>query len=198
MIVHEPARKPLIKLEGLTVQTGTATNIGVKRTYYSKKEYPYSNCRKNIQHPSPSDSTFFKVTSNFTKYTQKLCIEYCFQNLFIKTICNCSDPSVPILNLDETICYEAQTLDCVRKERNKFNTKIIESACSKYCPEECDSVFYSTTLSTSSYPTEYYSNILKEQPSIKEKLNVTSQYQPERNYRNVIIHYSISTQEIYI
>lgn len=126
-----------------------------------------------------SDSIYFRKALNYTKYSQKLCLENCVQDLFIRKNCNCSDASVPQVQLyGENVCYNKSKINCVRKVKCLSDLKIIENECLKYCPQECDTVEYSTTLSNSGYPSDYYSKILKMQPNFADKFNITSPYYP--------------------
>jgi hypothetical protein len=163
VIVHNrTSRVPLVKYEGMPVKTGAATNIGVTRTFYKKKEAPYSECRANVDTIMESDSVYFKMTSNITKYTQKLCYEICLQYEYIIPLCKCADPSVPIIDRDLPICNSLLDLSCVDDKRNLFEYESVPLVCDKYCPLECSSQVFSTSISLADYPTEYYINILRQ------------------------------------
>ena len=105
VIGHNPGEMPLFKNEGIDVQTQTATNIAISKTKYSKYDPPYSTCRRDVSSILPTDSEVYKQTLKISKYRQKLCYEMCLQTFYIIPKCNCSDPTIPITDPSQTICY---------------------------------------------------------------------------------------------
>ena len=141
--------KPLIKYEGIEVSTGASTNIGISRTFYSRLSSPYGNCRNDIDTPLSSDSDYYRYTSQIGRYTRNQCYEVCFQYKYAIPNCNCSDPSVESNVKYVTACaYDQQKILGV--QRGKFSS----SNCDYECPEPCESVEYSTKLTSSAYPTQ--------------------------------------------
>lgn len=100
--------------------------------------------------------------------------------MFILPKCGCLDPSISIPSSmsNEPICSSINTLDCVQRERNEFDNKPISTLCDVYCPLECDTQTFSTTISQSEYPSSYYSNILPKQNGLASKFNVSSKFTP--------------------
>jgi hypothetical protein len=184
VIVHNRTHKPLTKYEGVDVKVSTASSIAIKRTIYSKKEPPYSDCRKNVDHAELEDTDVFKSTLKANRYSQKLCYEICFQKLFVSRICNCVDPSVPyfyddnieIKNRSKYYCSTVEDFECIKDIRNEFDTnKTFSSICNDHCPTECFSIHYSTSISEADYPTDFYAEILENEPTFLSKFNVNIQ-----------------------
>lgn len=178
IVVHNRSRTPSVKYEGITVQSGTASSIGVSRTVYSKLGKPFSNCRKDVSTILSTDSEIFKQTRAITEYSQKLCYELCLQNLFIIPDCKCADPTIPIVDENQFICNNFTLLECVRSKRNFFDSQPIGDICDSYCPLECDSTEYETSVSTAEYPTDYYLDILKQQSNFNTKFVTQNTFSP--------------------
>jgi hypothetical protein len=178
VLVHERGVHPLIKYEGYYAQGSTVTNIGISKTKYSKKEYPYSDCRKDVSTILPTDSDIFIKTKKLGKYYQKLCYEICLQEKYIIPNCGCSDPSIPITDPIQVVCNNVTSLRCVKEEKDKFDKMKITDTCDSFCPLECNSTTYSATLSSASYPTSYYLKIVKNQSSIINNFNPPNDFSP--------------------
>ena len=167
--IHNQTNLPLVKDEGFIVQTGASANIAIERTFYSRLSSPFSDCRKDVDSVLPTDSQFYKYTSQITKYSQKLCYEICFQYKYAIPRCNCSDPSVPVVDTDQQICNTFASLECIEDARNEFDNSPIGQFCDPYCPLECDSIDYDVSIASAKYPSDYYSDILLQQSSLKYK-----------------------------
>jgi hypothetical protein len=116
-------------------------DVGISRTYFTKKSAPYSSCVSSTS--TTFSSTYFTYTKNVSSiYSQQICNEFCMQFEFIKPNCSCNDPSVFAVTTD-TICSNLTQLDCVDAVRNEFNSVSLADTCDEYCPEECDKFTYS-------------------------------------------------------
>lgn len=184
IVIHNRTTLPSVKYEGLVVQAGTASNIAISRTYYSKLDSPFSDCRKDTSTVLSTDTYIFEQTINVTKYSQKLCYELCLQNLFIIPKCGCADASIPIVDDNQAICKNSTSLACVSSERDKFDNIPIGELCDTHCPLECDSVEYSTSVSSSDYPTSYYSDILRQQSNFTSKFSPANSFPPSNLYKS--------------
>ena len=149
VVVHNQSIAPIIISEGVDVATGFQTNLGIKRSFLSKLDYPYSDCVKNVQSESGFDSFYFKSIFNIlnmTTYRQKICVRLCLQD-YIKAECNCTDGSLPNIYKNISICNTINTLNCVSSARIKYYNDSTASACLD-CPLECDSASYVFGAST--------------------------------------------------
>lgn len=184
--VHNRTKTPQLKYEGFTCQTGSYTNIGITRTFYSKLEYPYSNCRKDTQTILSSDSDIYKNTLKITKYSQNLCYEVCLQTLYIIPNCGCADPSIPAWDKSQLICSNGSSLDCVSTQRDEFDKMPIGDICDTYCPMECDNIAYSYSISSSNYPSKYYLSIIKQQSGLLSKFTTKHTFSPSTSLNSNI------------
>lgn len=180
--IHNRTRRPSVKYEGITVQTGTASNIEVTKTVYSKLDAPFSSCRKDVKTILPTDSEIFIKSLQITEYSQKICYEVCLQYVRIIDQCGCADPSVPIIDKSYPLCMNETTLACVKSVRDEFDSNSIQETCDSYCPLECDSMEFSTSVSSSNYPSDYYLTILRQQANFTNKYNPTNTFSPSIHF----------------
>ncbi|RNA09553.1 FMRFamide-activated amiloride-sensitive sodium channel isoform X1 [Brachionus plicatilis] len=179
VVIHERGVRPILKYDGIEVSTGVAANIVVSRTNFSKQPLPFSSCRKDPENLLSTDSKYHKYTLSISRYYQKLCYEICLQYEQIVPNCQCADPSIPIVDSNLTICSNAKSLNCVKEQRDSFDSsKNIDEVCGRFCPDSCDQMIYSTSISQSSYPTDYYSSILVNQNSLVDKFNPANEFTP--------------------
>lgn len=169
--MHNNSQSPLIRYDGIKIPTGYVSDVGVKRTYQDRLSSPYGTCRDDTSSYSDSDSEYYKKTIKLTKYSARLCYEICLQNMYIISKCNCSDPSIPITDLSQTLCTGRTKLDCVESVRDLFDSSDLSSSCGQYCPTECSKIAYDTSVSMSDYPSEYYYSIVSKQPNLIQKFS---------------------------
>jgi hypothetical protein len=178
--IHNNSRMPLMGTEGFTVSTNEATNVGVNRNFYYKLGYPYSECRKNVDTPLATDSDYFKNSLKVNAYSQQLCFDICFDSEYVLPNCNCSDPSISYRSDKDKsrICWQRSQLRCIRQQRAKLEVTPLSEKCEKYCPKECDTIEYSTSVTNSAYPTEYYKKILQQQDILKSRFFIRYPFTP--------------------
>ncbi|CAF0821207.1 unnamed protein product [Brachionus calyciflorus] len=193
--IHQRGVRPIMKYEGVYVGIETAAHIGFSRTNYSKQPYPYNNCRKDTQKILATDSLYFNYTLKLSKYSQKLCYEFCMQFEQIVPNCGCADPRIPIVDSNLNICHNKSSLACVKSNRDHFDHLNIAEICDKHCPYECDSLVFMTTVSTASYPTDYYANLLMSQDNIIRKFNPKNVFVPEILEQNEKVSEEDSSEE---
>jgi hypothetical protein len=166
--IHNNSRYPTVRYEGITVPTGKATNIGMTRTFYYNLGPPYTNCRSNVSTILENDSDYYKNTLSVNKYSQILCYDICFDDLYVQKNCSCSDPSIPYHPVNLSTCWTTTQLECSAEQRNRLETMSISELCDEFCPRECDSIYYSATTSMSDYPTAYYAFIFDKHPAVED------------------------------
>ena len=145
-----------MKYDGVLAATGTTTSISIAKTKYKKLDSPYSDCRKDVETIKSDDSMYFKGTLKLSKYYKRLCDELCEQYEFVIPTCGCADPSVPIIDFNQTICASKTDLDCVKEVHDKYDKLNTANKCNVLCPTECDTITYSKSISIATYPTDYY------------------------------------------
>ena len=176
--VHNQSRLPLVSDEGMFIPTGTSAYVGVKRTFYYRLSSPFSNCRKDIDTTLDSDSDYFVKTRKITQYSRRLCYQVCFQYKYVYDQCDCTDPSIPVVDESDPICYSLNNLTCVDEQLTRFDKSSINLVCDDDCPEECDSIEYETRLSLANYPSSYYASVLGQQDGLSQKFNLNSGTKP--------------------
>ena len=88
--VHNQSRLPSA-YEGISIASGTQTDVQINRQFSSQLESPYSECTQNIDENHPSQIVRYLIKANFT-YTQEDCFFGCFEFHLIEK-CNCYDQS---------------------------------------------------------------------------------------------------------
>jgi hypothetical protein len=126
VVIHNRNNFPIMRYEGIYVDTGVATNVGVSRAWTHKLDSPYSSCRKDTSAKS-TDNSIFVETANITKYSQKLCSEVCLQYKYILPNCGCKDPTIPQSNIYAVsqFCHTTAQFDCVQQQRGYFDQNSI-------------------------------------------------------------------------
>lgn len=160
---------PVSNYDGIKLAVGQSTDVKISRIFYSKLDSPYSKCRLDVKTPSKKDSRVFNRTLELNNYTLILCYDLCLQKDFIERQCNCSDHSFYQYNVSMPICNTSSLIKCAHDVKDEFDTQKISEKCDTYCPTPCDSIKYQTSTSISTYPTDYYFDILIKTPNVKEK-----------------------------
>ena len=172
--IHNQSKVPDLISEGLDASTNYQTNIGIKRSFISKLDYPYSSCVKNNHLSDAFDSHLYRymfTELNMSLYSQKKCHQLCLQD-FIRKTCGCIDGSLPFIQYTN-ICYTIDSLSCIDNSKINYYSNNGIRKCSE-CPLECDSVNYALSITNSRYPTTYYTNYLRYRTNIQSKFNNVS------------------------
>jgi hypothetical protein len=163
--------------EGIDVPAGFLTNIAVKRTFFQRLDYPYSNCVKDLtqngQYQTKTIKSMFE-NLNITLYSQKLCEKYIYSQLLLEK-CNCLAPAFTFMHKNITnvencmtpvqvICSEEFHYNYFSKPRENFNE----------CPQECSYFEYDFEISHSNFITEWYLDLLKYHYSVQNRTNPVS------------------------
>lgn len=167
VIIHNQSITPFPDEDGIDVSAGKQTNIAIGRVFVNRLPDPFSDCIDNLDlnHNKNLALQYIEIMSNLSnsKYNQKYCLKLCLQQYVISK-CNCYDLSLPFSNhLNSSIngCYESHDTDCSHiKEIEFFNSNEIGD-CYKKCPIECETMSFSTKITTADYPSLWYYNILR-------------------------------------
>ena len=179
VVVHNQSITPLMDSEGVSVSSGMETNIGVEREFISRLGRPYSGCvdgTTSESYDSPLYQAIFN-TLDQTVYRQKYCFKLCYQQSVV-SLCSCYDPQYPnaFPNSSLTVCQTTSQLFCMTNQQKVFETNGTNAFpnCTNNCPLECNSINYDLTLSTASYPTNFYLNWLLLQNTLTSKYSTKS------------------------
>jgi hypothetical protein len=156
VFVHNQSLSPLPS-EGIKLAQRTLTNIVLSKVIAQREPYPYSDCQKL------DTFSFDKILHNAilksnSSYKQKLCFDLCLQQIVIKQ-CGCYDLKYLQL-LDAPPCLTLADISCTENEYLKFVSSDIKSICQRYCPLECDAQYFNFLMSSSTFPSLNYANIL--------------------------------------
>ncbi len=90
------------------------------------------------------------------------------------------------------MCKSFSELDCCNRVKSSFDEDQSNiKNCSLYCPTPCRYQNYFTSLSFADYPTSYYANILKNEPTI---LNNIKDY--STTTKNLIVNKSFLSDSV--
>ena len=181
----------------LTVKSGESTNIGVKRTFYSKLPSPYSNC---INSNGASKSEFYNFLINSKKtYRQKDCFYLSFQKTIIES-CQCYFTaflmlynSPPCLNKTQIECFNTRYKSFVYNIKENYDVFL------KDCPLECDSVEYELQITSLDFPTKENYNLFKNDLDLfaktQNKFNISlSTFEEYKTYYYSVNIFYVTTQ----
>ena len=143
VVVHNRLVPPLYIEEGIKIQTGAETNIGINKVQIQILPSPYSGCVQDVYSINSYDSESYRRTvENYNIYTQKWCILGCATTLnLINNMKNCA----------------SKDLQCI-----KDNTNISSyfPQCSTECPMECECNHFTLYSNFAKFPSKAYAEYL--------------------------------------
>jgi hypothetical protein len=175
---------PISIYDGFDVPLGQETNVHLKRELINRLEAPYSEC---VTDNSLISSRYFEILNkNRNMYRQADCIDLCLQEFIIEH-CKCFEPSLhnfshnnPCITILGNYCQMGSYANFTNKEEVYFDN------CLKLCPTECNSVIYSYTFSSSTYPSRAYAEQLAQLPAIKKKFPNKTEISYEEIKENIL------------
>jgi len=147
--IHDVASPPLDHHIGKSkfVSNSAATHLTVQKMVENKLGLPYNQCYKDLNDFHLNKTLIKYMESTNINYDQLDCLDLCYELSFLsRNPCNCTNTSLGKVWTD---CSQSSHFDeeedesCIFKDRKKFFKKSILNECKKYCPEKCDTVFYS-------------------------------------------------------
>lgn len=94
MLVHNKTTMPLF-FTGISVPTGSQTNLQVDRVFSSYLPRPYSDCVEDIDENYPSKLVNIMLKQGFT-YSQQNCFLACYQRFVFQT-CKCYNSAAKVI-----------------------------------------------------------------------------------------------------
>jgi len=118
----------------------------LSRTVENKFSTPKRPCYKDVNNFTLNKTIIDYIQSNNVTYKQEYCFELCGELDFIEAN-PCNET-----NISFSVKFNNQSFqsDCAKKYFNFFKNQSLEQKCSKYCPLECDSTYYSAMISENS------------------------------------------------
>lgn len=156
IFVHNQTKNPNPS-EGIKIKPSFMSNIVLSNRFEAKQEYPYSDCH-NLDDMEFNRALYNRIIETNVKYTQKQCFDLCLQQMIIEK-CGCY--YLKYLKLSNARpCLNDSELDCLNEKYFSFINSDMNEQCSEYCPLECECQIYSSTISTSNFPTKKYADLL--------------------------------------
>lgn len=154
--IHNQSFEPSSS-DAIYVQTGTESNIAVKRTLLLNYPAPYSAC---IDLTSFSSDLYNYIINSKKVYRQSDCFNLCLQRAMIKA-CGCYSSEYSNLSTSVKPCSSNLTeYYCLFQTKNDFigsNSK----ECKAECSLECSTVFYDYSLSSLEFPNTQVFNVVQ-------------------------------------
>ncbi|XP_071785466.1 acid-sensing ion channel 1C-like [Asterias amurensis] len=139
--IHDRDDIPLVESFGLAIAPGTEARIGIKKRQTNNLPPPYGVCGSR-------DLKYFSSPYSMHKCQRECLIDY------IQASCGCVEPYMAVSD-NMTVCNPAIIFSCVHFLASEFNVK---DECD--CPVTCESTTYTTSLSYSRMPSDFYNQKL--------------------------------------
>ena len=160
--------------KGLYLQKGFDYKISINKILKNQLGQPYNACLKDVKSVDSFDSDIYRYIIQSTNYSyrQKDCFEYCIGKEFYQylNITNKIDHCANVANRYPKGYFDEIYL--------KLFQDVVEN-CSQYCPLECDSITYETSLYSNKLDLEnvisfsiYYESLEYTLIDQKSKMNV--------------------------
>ncbi|CAF1003954.1 unnamed protein product [Brachionus calyciflorus] len=200
VFIHNKTESPT-QADGIYAAVGMETNIAVSRTFHKQMPKPYSNCDGNTDDPLSFDSKFYKlIHANKLKYNQKLCTDFCLQDLIVDK-CGCYYTSLSYYGNNESIkaCLDDIQYECVSYFQSEFltNLDLLKEFCLPLCPLECEGMFFEITYSTADFMNDNWNAILNRYYNFsgREKRNFKKELVSLKMYYKSLSYTEISEKE---
>ena len=150
IVIEDNNKSPSILSNGISIRSGTETNIGLKITNISRLQSPYSSeCTDTYQWEALNSMKFLK----YFQYSSKNCKSWCYITI-IQEACDCFDLSLMEgIVVDEfanwskaanlTLCEQrigSSDSDCVKDVLNSEHQQFLTDRCK--CHAECREIEY--------------------------------------------------------
>jgi amiloride-sensitive sodium channel subunit gamma len=156
ILAHNQSTRPISLFGGTFVSSGAETFIGIKRSFITKQEKPYTDCINDLT----SFSAYSKRLFGFFKdldlktYDQHLCSFICFQDKLIDK-CGCASAVIDSIR-DAPYCESPDELDCEAKFTAYFSAADTNKICENVCREKCEYQLFDLSVKTVNYPLPKY------------------------------------------
>lgn len=178
MYIHENQYEPRIA-EGIDISTGFKTNLVVSKQVMTQLGPPFSDCKtkdelKQLNASTTFNATFLNYAMKSSLYRQTACLDSCFRHSIPPR-----EPKDPN-NLNDT----NNNKDPFNGHKDPMNDKGLNlptksdnyKACLPYCPQECELLTYTVSISFTDFPSESYGKFLLKNPRLQDKLYQSEYY----------------------
>ncbi len=135
----------------ILLSSNSRSYIVLDKIIENKLGLPYNNCYKVISDFKFNKTIIKYIQSLNQRYTQVNCLKLCFELDYIeKNPCNCSiNTTLGNVWSDCFVGFDQRNKErCTMKYKTNFSKDSVVEKCAQYCPLECDSTFYTYSLSS--------------------------------------------------
>lgn len=157
LVVSDPLRMPFPEDEGLALNPGQSTSIGLRQNIFTRLTPPYDTCVdpsiKNIQ------QNVYEELYPGIQYSSVACMRTCYQSNMISG-CGCGDPAYPLVGTVFGATINNPFPPCLQKNltqqscRNRIISLYNNNTLNCNCPDACSDTDYLTTLSIGLWPSD--------------------------------------------
>ena len=139
---------------------GLRTNIGIRRIIENKLPEPYNQCLEDVS-AFKKNKTIINYFLNINKeYSQMNCLELCFELNYIENRpCQCTANKLGSIFED---CFKEENYNltgCTFEYKQNFYNNDLRNMRSSYCPAECNSIAFLSSVNTVKPPPNIEENI---------------------------------------
>ena len=150
----------------LKMKAGTLSDVVIHKTSYKRAYTPVSECKDFTKYWF--DRLFYNaITMANYSYSQSLCFDVCLQQKIVDK-CVCYDLQyLPRGDLVKP-CLNQTEIRCASLEYASFIESDIKADCEPRCPLECETSELDSYVTTSSFPSSDYAQIIKNFATVKQ------------------------------
>ncbi|ESN96405.1 hypothetical protein HELRODRAFT_189228 [Helobdella robusta] len=191
LVVHQHKTIPFPEDEGLAINAGQVTSLGLKQINLKRKSPPYNYCY-DTDNSDPMDNVYGELFDGVI-YSTGGCMRTCYQRNVISE-CGCGDPAYPLKGLaisanNSLTAYppcseiDANQWQCLQYVTEMYNNNSINCDCNEPCKETT----YTVTLSIGAWPANVQKDMLFEKFQDMVNYSVADTYQ--ENLAKVELYY---------
>ena len=154
-------------LDGLRIPSGFRTDVAINRAFNYIMPQPYSECLVDSSFRTYDSEIFNLILNSAYQYSQKLCLEQCFQRESLR-YCNCTAAVFVSLFQNTRQCDNFEDIICGLKTFSEVYlvNNFIRDHCLPLCPLECNNSIYTASLSLNVIYGNKYINYIMQNPNV--------------------------------
>ncbi len=150
--IHNISSQPKIETNNggqlndpIKISPSIYNNIAIERIEESKLEEPYNPCLKDATSFTKNKTIINYLMRENQSYSQEKCLDLCIALFYLnEKPCKCNHSD---LGSVWDICDKKDHF-CTMNYKDNFTKNILVEMCSNYCPLECDSISFESTVHT--------------------------------------------------
>ena len=197
-MINNRTIEPSVDAGGIYIQTDSHTNIELVKTDYYSISTRETPCRSDHTVLS-TDSIHYNLTTQISNYNHETCNKLYVQLNYINKNCGCIDSSLidyfDLVNLLKNqnqnqyhnMCVTNAEFRCIK---NQLEETSLLTAPYENCPFECYRNWFETTVSSSTYPSKPFSDLLSTESAI-EKFTNSSKVDFGSHFSSLSVYYKL-------